>query len=81
MKKKSSLIEEFRKIGKTTTALESYEQLIYFDGRQYSLKIPKKVMDKIDYKKGDMISFEWEKPFTSFKDIRITYKRKDGKTE
>ena len=44
-----------------------FESPIYFDGRQYSLKVPKRVFDFIEFSKGDKLNFiiddsEPEKP-------------------
>jgi len=34
-----------------------FESSIYFDGRQYSLKIPKRLFDYMEFSKGDKINF------------------------
>ena len=56
MRRKSRLIDEFEKIGKRKEPEpEVYDKKIYDDGRQYSLKIPRVVMHRINFKKGDKI--------------------------
>lgn len=78
MAKKSSL-EEFKNIGKQRKPeQEIYERKIHFDKRQYSLKIPKNVMDKIGYEEGDLIQFIINKPYKSLKDFEIKFV-KNGK--
>ena len=55
----------------------SEEKSIHFDGRQYSCKIPKKVMDSLGYKKGDNIKFTLIKiPSEEKVMVRIEYVRK-----
>ena len=57
------LFEEFRAIGKQhTPTSEKYVSKIYSDGRQYYLKISKKLLDKIKYKKGDQLEFTLKLP-------------------
>lgn len=56
----------------------SAEKPINFDGRQYSIKIPMKFMNAIDFKKGDSLLFKLVKPFDAKKKpyLEIEYKRK-----
>jgi hypothetical protein len=74
---KSSLKKELQKIGKPKQKKkdEVYDKIIYFDKRQYSLKIPKKVMDKIGYKEEDKIRFTLIKPYKGLEDLKIEYIR------
>ncbi|MDD5331479.1 MAG: hypothetical protein PHE43_01490 [Candidatus Nanoarchaeia archaeon] len=50
-------IKKEKKIGAEKIKEEPLESLIYFDGRQYSCKIPKKVMDTVGFRKGDKLKF------------------------
>ncbi len=70
MVSKSSLNERFASTGKPRKVKSNdYEKIIYYDTRQYSIKIPKLLMDKIHYKKGDKIIFTLNKPDDNTKDI------------
>jgi len=73
--------EEFKRIGKPKEKLppQEFKKPIYYDKRQYSLKIPKEVMDKIGYEEGDQINFILKKPFRSLEDLKIEYLRKNAK--
>lgn len=80
MKKSRQMDEEFKKIGKPKNVEpEIHEKTVYYDKRQYSLKIPKAVMDKIGHEDGDKIVFILKKPFRSLNDLEIKYKRDNAK--
>ena len=75
MKSKNSPQEKFILIGTEKKPKDDiYEQKIHFDKRQYSLKIPKLLLDKIDFKEGDKIKFHLKKP-ASIENLEITYIR------
>lgn len=75
MNSKNSPQEKFVAVGTEKKIKEDiYLQKIHFDDRQYSLKIPKLLMDKIEYKKGDIIKFHLKKP-ASAENLEITYIR------
>ena len=50
-------IEKKQKIKERIIKEDGGVKPIYFDGRQHSCKIPKKVMDAINYKNGDGLKF------------------------
>lgn len=53
------------------------EKPIHFDGRQYSCKIPKKIMDSLGYKRGDCLKFVLIKiPSEEKVMVKIEYVRK-----
>jgi hypothetical protein len=57
-KEGNPLEKVFQSVKKEKVGKEFIEERpVYFDGRQYSFKIPKSVMDYIKYKKGDRIRF------------------------
>jgi hypothetical protein len=53
------------------------EKPVYFDGTQYSCKIPKKIMEEIGYKNGDALKFIVSYPKDVFKipNLEIKYVR------
>jgi len=58
MNQNEEIKEQFRQIVSEQKPKEIIEERpIYYDGRQFSLKIPKSIMDKIGGKKGDKIRF------------------------
>jgi hypothetical protein len=71
-------IKEFIEIGQQKKdKIETETKPILFDGRQFSVKFPKKFMDAIKYKEGDSIKFKLIKPLDINKKPRIEleYKR------
>lgn len=50
---------------------------IYFDKRQHSCKFPKKLMETISYKKGDLLKFILLKePLKEKVEVRVEYVRR-----
>jgi hypothetical protein len=75
MVRKISPQERFVKIGQEKQIQDLIcDQKIHFDKRQYSLKIPKLLLDKIGYEDGDKIRFHLKKP-AKIDNLEITYVR------
>ena len=50
--------------------LFNFDAAIYFDGRQYSCKIPKGFFDLMGFKKGDKLRFTIDDTDSSLTDIK-----------
>ena len=73
--------EEFLEIGEQKKDIITEEKKpILFDKKQYSVKLPKRVIDTIGFQDGDNLLFILIKPFDINKkpSLEIEYVRKDG---
>lgn len=73
-------IRDFLSSGETKQiSTATKEKTIYFDGTQYSVKLPKKFMDAVGYKEGDKLVFKLVTPTDLDKDphLEIEYRRKN----
>ena len=73
--------KEFLEIGEQRQdKKQSFTVPILFDKRQYYVKIPKRLMEELEHKKGDYLLFTLTRPFDIKKEphVAIEFKRKDG---